>query len=176
MSIKLQKILKNENDNIKTYVIVDGAKCTDLWLELDTMSFQQGILFEDEELQNALSTVAPYLIQLTFDKKRNEDLKKILSFYEEDASLFFSSKNSFEDVLKKVRELFIVKSKEEKTGYLRFYSPKIFTEILKDKNVKNIEKLFFNIESFYCEDEYEKNTLCKYTYVGKQIIKEELEV
>ena len=152
------------------YGIFDGVAYEKLWVNLECeWNFTHTSLFEDETLAVSMNNVAPYLVHISLS---NLYVDKLLNYYGYDGCIFFCTHLTYSEALQKMRELFVIHSPEAGKGYLRFYRPSIFTEVIKHNPFIQQHHFFHDIECYYCEDEDDPNRLYRYTLSEKQLHKE----
>lgn len=152
---------------LQLYGIFNAEKYKNLWVKLECeWKFKHASLFSDEALEVSMNSVAPYLVHMPITHPR---ISTLLKHYGHGGTLFFWSEEGFGKVLERMQNLFEIRSEEDDKGYLAFYRPDHFTEIMKsDSYIKNT--LFLKTATWFCEDNIDPYVLHKYTVFEKQII------
>ncbi|WP_457593080.1 DUF4123 domain-containing protein [Hydrogenimonas sp.] len=164
--------IRYEEYRFRTYAVVDGVKYPMLWSDLEDGLLEYDILFKEEKLRKKLFKVAPFLIALDFESEggKEESLALIETCRMHNGAIFFSTHLTFGQTLEKMRTLFYLYDDEEKVeGVLRFYEPRIFSELMHEPNKALHQAFFSKVYCYWCEDTKEENSIAKYFYTPKGI-------
>jgi hypothetical protein len=104
-----------------------------------------------------LAAVAPYLVSLPADSALLATL--IEKGWGDSWGVYLTCEKPFKDVRKHFRRFLMVKTDEGKEVYFRFYDPRVLRVFLPTCLPDEAEQLFGLIDSFYLEDEKQKNML-----------------
>jgi len=149
--------------DVRIYGIFDGVKYPMLWSDLEDGILPYDMLFREEALRNEMQEVAPFLVGLDFtDTYSTEESKKLMQCYGQNGCIFLATVLPLEKTLERMRELFYVYNAKHELGYLRFYSPSIFTELVKQEHDTTKFNLFYEIEGYWCENEIAKESILHY--------------
>ena len=168
------KLEINSKEGSRVYAIFDGVKFPLLWIDLEDGVLQYDMLFKEEKRRKELWKVAPYLVELNFEKEMLDESKKLLEGYGENGAIFFVTSLSFEESLEKMRNIFNIDSTDGERGYFRFYNPSIFIELIKHNNYNLVRDVFHNINAYFLEDIEENNELMKYWSKDENIYQTQL--
>lgn len=151
---------------LQLYGIFNAEKYKNLWVKLDSeWKVRNESLFEDEDLAVSMNNVAPYLVQMPITHPR---ITTLLKHYGHDGTLFFWSDENFDNILERMRSLFEIRSNEGDKGYLAFYRPDHFNQIMKS-NSQILKYLFMRSDCYFCEDEWNPKKLNKYTFADQWV-------
>jgi len=155
-----------------TYAVVDGVKYPMLYSDLEEGILEYDMLFKEEKLREKLETVAPFLVKLDFESKvgKEESTALITQCSKNNGAIFFATPLSFAETLQKMRTLFyLYDEQDEMEGVLRFYEPRIFSELMHESNKALHQTFFSQVYAYWCEDITQENTFLKYMYTPEGI-------
>jgi len=174
---KKEKEINPNHLSMRTYVIVDAAKITNLTNELIalvTLNYEN--LFMPYE-QEALEEVAPYLIEL---KKDDEFTTWVYdTVYGKQGAMFIHSTQNIEELSEHLRPYITTTTNlpnpknetelMEAKAYMRLYDPRVFPRFI--KKLKDYRSSFFlNIETIYVENKKEQNELLAFKAEHERVI------
>jgi len=166
MQILDTKTIKNKTYDFYTYCIADGVKYPMLYSDLEEGALEYDILFREEALREKLHTVAPFLIQLSFeDEIQKEESEAVVEqCYGKNGAIFFTTPLTFHEALEKMREIFYLHDEAgEIEGVLRFYEPLVFLELIREASSEVQRDIFSKIYCYWCEDTTD-NIFMKYIW------------
>jgi hypothetical protein len=156
----------------ESYAIIEGAKVPMLYSDLEEGVLEYDILFLEEKLREKLVTRGPFLVKLDFETQvGSEQSKELLKeCYGKNAMLLFATPMLFDATLQKVREIFYLKDNEGNSeGIIRFYEPRIFSELMNEYDSTLYHLFFYNIYGYWCEDTKMIEQLLSYNYTSKGV-------
>lgn len=158
----------SDQPQLQLYGIVNAEKYKNLWVKLESeWKFQHASLFEDEDLAVSMNSVAPYLVYMPIHHPR---IMTLLKHYGHGGTLFFWSSDSFEKVLRRMRDLFEIRSENGDQGYLSFYRTELWNKLAQSDSP--IRYRFFEQSPYYfCEDELDQKKLYQYRIHNHQTIR-----
>jgi hypothetical protein len=162
---------ENKKPPLHLYGIFNAEKYKNLWIKLECeWKFKHASLFTDEALEVSMNSVAPYLVYIPITHPR---VTTLLKHYGHGGTLFFLSEEGFAKVLERMKSLFEIRSEDGDKGYLAFYRPDHFSEIMKSNSpIKNT--LFTKTDTWFCENELETKILYKYSMNAHQVTQENI--
>lgn len=156
---------------LQLYGIFNAEKYKNLWVKLECeWKFKHASLFADEELEVSMNSVAPYLVHIPITHPR---ITTLLKHYGHGGTLFFWSEEGVVQMLERMQNLFEIRSEENDKGYLAFYRPDHFTEIMKSNSPIRYN-LFQKTPFYFCEDDLNTNQLYRYHMNQHKVIREKI--
>lgn len=162
-------MLNDPNPELHLYAILDAEQCPQPRATLDLLPPQsRGSLFSDQSTADFMQDVGPYLLALPAEPP---DLETLLKGGKPDAWLMLWSSMSFFDLLKAMTAVFEIRSAEGEPGYLPFYRPENFHEIMKSRSP--LVQRLFGVADIYCSpDEWNANAWLQYSLVDGKVCKQ----
>jgi len=154
---------------LQLYGIFNAEKYNNLWVKLECeWKFKHASLFSDEALEVSMNKVAPYLVHMPINHPR---ITTLLKHYGHGGTLFFWSEEGFGKVLKRMQNVFEIRSDEGDKGYLAFYRPEMWNTLTQSDSPIRYH-FFEKSPCFFCEDDLDITRLYKYLMLHGHIIKQ----
>ena len=164
----LKTITTQKNKNLTLYAILDAARSSSIYMQIDDVEYHN--LFEGEEAE-LLEEVAPYLVSL---EENDSFTQAILSEeYGNSSMLFVYSSASIEELASFFRQYtkVIVDGQE---AFFAFYDPRVFNRFMKRANQEELENFFSLVSVYACEDEDDSKNLIEYRYIQNNVDKKSI--
>ena len=146
---ELEKILINEQ--IRTFVVLDGASVPELRMRLYEMRPPNYCLFRGE-LKPDMAEVAPYVIQLTPNTPFT-DWALAGENFGKHWGVFVHSMHSIKEMRRHFRGLVTVYNENGNPMIFRFYDPRVLRKFLPTCNGEELKTFFGKVETFFAEDD-----------------------
>lgn len=160
-------------DNLKTFVILDGALIDELLPQLDAHAPVYRCLYRGK-LENGLDAVAPYLVEL---EEGNAFTDWILSEgWGKNWGIFLTADEStkIDPLCRHFRKLNKVKESTGKSLLFRYYDPRVLRVLLPTCEAEQLPSFFELVESFICEDEDPGQVVCLQVDQDSGLVRKEI--
>jgi hypothetical protein len=158
---------------LQLYGIFNAEKYKNLWVKLECeWKFKHASLFSDEALEVSMNKVAPYLVHIPITHPR---ITTLLQHYGHGGTLFFWSEEGFGKVLKRMQNVFEIRSDEGDNGYLAFYRPEMWNTLAQSDSPIRYH-FFEKSPCFFCEDDLDPLVLYRYDQIEQITLKTKIKL
>jgi hypothetical protein len=152
------------------YGVFEGAIIKDLWIDVDIWNLPYHPLYKGES--DKISKAIPYIIKLD-SVKNKEACLNLLSHFEKNAILLFTSHLAMDKLLEKFQYFYHIIVNDVHM-LRRFYDPRIFHQFISEIDLESRLRFFADVESFFVENSQGK--LIKYSKDKNQLSVKEIKI